>query len=798
MLALSFGSTNAAVALVVAVFMAGLGLGSLYFGKKTDRIGSRMRLFSILQFATAVSSIILYLVLRHLPFLIRAFAGSIGTSAALPVLGLLTAGLMLIPTIIMGSTLPLLTRIWAERGRTIAQGVGMIYAVNTFGSVIGAGLTGFFLIAAFGQFITHLTAIVINIIVGAAAVVTAKKSPRPDTSDVTGRRTIPSLNILILVAGLTGFAALALEILWTRILHIFLANSTYGFTSVLIVFLTGITLGSLLYTRFLVKKQQKVFILASCLAGIGFFVLAVTIFINNLPVILFHLTGLLGTPSIRLVLPAVLLAGILAFVPTILMGISFPLLCTLFIRDVQHAGRDIGVIYFINTVGSIVGSLCAGFFLIPVFGTVISVIMIACLYISIALLLHVRRFRETARTRLLVSVVTMIIVSLLAWQGTRQTMIVSPSLFRTPGRTDKVLFYHETTEGTVVVHEDTRTRIRACYINNSAVCGTTYDALKVVKMLGHLPFLVKPDAKNALVVGFGIGVTASAVAQHEVQEIDCIEICPGVREAAVFFKEFNRNVTDDPRVTFIDGDARIHVLTSRKKYDVISCDPTHPTLGCNNLYTREYFQLCKKILKEDYVICQYLPLHRVTLDEFQSLIKTFSSVFPHTTVWLGFSHCIMVGTSNPLHLDFTNIRQNLTELQDGILDDPYDLTISVILDEHAVQQFTEGARLNTDDFPVLEFHSPQSTERENWSTNLYELIKIRIPPQSIIHGIIDQTQFDRYLTAQRYFLSAMIYKNRGELDKMLQALQIAARLNPDNTEITEYLEHELRQLQYGR
>jgi len=147
-------------------------------------------------------------------------------------------------------------------------------------------------------------------------------------------------------------------------------------------------------------------------------------------------------------------------------------------------------------------------------------------------------------------------------------------------------------------------------------------------------------------------------------------------------------------------------------------------------------------------------------------------------------------------LDYDKIKQqiDLAELHDDILNDPYDLAISVILDENAVQQFTEGARVNTDDFPVLEFHSPQGTERENWSTNLYELIKVRVPPQPIIHSIPDMTLFDRYLTAQRYFLSALIYKNKGELDKMLQALQMAARINPENTEITDYLAHELRQL----
>ncbi len=796
MLALVFGSTNAAVALVVAIFMAGLGLGGLLFGRRIDRTGARLRLFGILQLITAAASFMLYLILGYLPSLMQTLAGSIGTSSTIPLLGMLVVCLMLIPCIIMGSTLPVLTRIWMERGRTIGRGVGTIYAVNTLGSVIGAGLAGFLLIAAFGHFMSHLVAVVINIIAGAGAVIPVKKPTTPTTPGPVRKTAPPTFSILIVVAGLTGFAALALEILWTRILHIFLANSTYGFTSVLIVFLSGITLGSLFYARFLSKQQQKMRTLAACLAGIGLFVLCETIIINSLPGTLYNLVGFLDLPSIRLTLPALLLAGILAFIPTFFMGISFPLLCTLHIKDIRHTGKDVGVIYFINTIGSIVGSLCAAFILIPIVGTVIGIIIIAFLYICAGSMLFLFRSRSSFKTKFAFTAAVMTITAFLAWSGSSRTLIVPPSLFRAPGRTDKILYYHETREGTVIVHEDTRTDIRACYINNSAVCGTTYDALKVVKMLGHLPFLIKPDAENALVVGFGIGVTASAVAQHDVLEIDCIEICPGVRDAAQYFKDFNRDVIHDPRINFIDGDARTLILTSKQKYDVISCDPTHPTLGCNNLYTREYFQLCKDILKKDYVICQYLPLHRVTLEEFKSLIKTFASVFPHTTVWLGFSHGIMVGTPTPLKLDFSYMQQYLTELSDDILDDPYNLATSLILDEHAVREFTRGARLNTDDFPILEFHSPHSTERENWSTNLYELVKVRIAPHTAIQSIGDTSLYEQYLTAQRYFLSAMIYKNRGELDKMLQALRIAAQINPENTEIADYLEHELKQLGY--
>jgi spermidine synthase len=317
--------------------------------------------------------------------------------------------------------------------------------------------------------------------------------------------------------------------------------------------------------------------------------------------------------------------------------------------------------------------------------------------------------------------------------------------------------------------------------------------LKVVRLLGHLPFFVNPDADTVLVVGFGIGITSSAVAEHDVTSIDCVEICPGVKTAAKFFSRFNKNVFNDPRVKFISDDGRHYVLLTNKKYDIISCDPTHPTLGCNNLYTKEYFVSCKRLLNPGGVICQYLPLHKLSLPEFRTLIRTFSSVFPHTSVWLAHSHGILLGHNEPIQLDFAQFTDQLAELADDILDDPYLIATSLILDENAVHHFTKDAGINTDDRPVLEFFTPSSLRRENWHINLIELLKYRSDITNTFADIDDLDKMSRYLKGQRLFLSSLVYKNQGDIKRSISALKAAVKVNPENNEILSILESELRQ-----
>lgn len=790
-LALIFGSTVIATTIVIAIFMAGLGFGSLYFGRQADKSSRPLRLFSSLQLGTGAFAFGAFLVFQGLPHLQRTMYHAISGKLLSPLFVVLITTLsMIIPTLFMGATLPILCKVFVDDQNKIGQGIGLIYALNTAGSVIGALITGFYLIANFGHAISIIFAVLINITLGLGSLrkVKSKPSMMVVEKDPEDR---PVYTSLIVIAGLIGFCGLAYEILWTRSLHVFTANSTYSFTSILVIFLSGIVIGSMLFAKYFSTKKQSIIILALCQIITGFYALLIARSLNDLPKLLFLIKDVLQVPVLRLILPGMMLSFLIAFIPTVCMGISFPLLCKLIADQLQSLGQNIGRVSIFNTTGSIVGSLTAGFFLIPILGVVRSIVLIAFINLFIGLFL-LYKLKTKKKIYLIMTQICVIIVGFaLGWNTHHYYMVLPPSMFRTKMRADKILYYKETSQGTVIVNEDRLTGIRACYINNSAVCGTTYDALKVVKLLGHLPFFVNPDAKSILIIGFGIGITSSAVAMHNAVNIDCVEICPGVKKAAEFFDHFNKNVINDPRVRFISEDGRYYTLLTQKKYDIISCDPTHPTLGCNNLYTREYFENCKRLLNPGGVICQYLPLHKLSLSEFKILIKTFTEVFPHTTIWLAYSHGILMGHDNNIELDFGQISIEVSELADDILHDPHLFATSLILDENAVHDFVQNARINTDNRPYLEFFTPTSIHRENWHINLIALMDKRSDLTNVFSNIDDPVKIDRYLKGQNLFLSSLVYKNKGDIIKSINALKQANKINPENTEIQSILNNEL-------
>ena len=779
--------------------MAGIGIGSIYFGRKVDRISNRLKLFSGLEFGIGIASLIILIISQYLPVMYKyIYQGVNAEKISMLLVIVISAIVISIPTFLMGGTLPVLSKIFIKRKEEIGRGIGALYALNTAGSVIGALLTGFFFIAYFGQTITQIIAITINLILGLVALLLSSGKViayEEKKNTITGIYPRNILKIALLVAGLTGFCGLSYEILWVRSLHIFLANSTYSFTSVLIIFLSGISLGSLFFIKYLNSKRRLLLLLSICQTIIGIYVILTVLYLNELPSLLFAIRSILEKPVFRIALPGLFLSFMIMFLPTFFMGISFPLVCKIYTQSMHKLGQSVGKVFFVNTVGSIIGSLIAGFVLIPLLGVSKGIIFIAFINLFLGILLLITEPHLKTKTRFITVNCCIVIITLfIAQLGIKNQMILPPSIFRTPTRSDKVLYYKETSAGTVIVTEDRFTGIRACYINNSAVCGTTYDALKVVKMLGHLPFIINPTAQNALIVGFGVGITASAVAEHDVKSLDCIEISPGVKDAEKFFNKFNKNIINNPKINFIGGDGRNFILLTDKKYDIISCDPTHPTLGSNNLYTKEYFELCKKILNKNGVICQYLPLHKLSPSEFKILVKTFYSVFPHTTIWLAHSHGILLASDKKIHIDFRSLSNSLQSIQDDILDDPYLLATSLILDEEAVKKFTAGAKINTDDHPYLEFFTPNSIKRENWHMNLSRLMKYRIDPQKFIVNIDDSRKMERYLEAQKYFLSGLIYKNRGDINNVIRSYKLASEINPENEEIQLFLENELRQL----
>ncbi|MEO0128824.1 MAG: fused MFS/spermidine synthase [candidate division WOR-3 bacterium] len=785
LLLLAFGSTTVANTIVITAFMLGLGLGGLYYGSNIDRAKNYKKLFLQLQLGIGFSSLLLLFFINKLPILYKGILNNIhlnqpGSSV---LIFIMTFIILFVPTFLMGGTFPVITKLYVQDENKIKNGIGTLYGLNTLGGVIGALLTGFFFIRNFGLSITQLIAISINFTIGILLFLQRSKILVEDKDNKLDPHVFKPTNMKNLekylpsVAALSGFSSLACEIFWMRALSIFLTNSTYTFTIILIVFLTGISIGSIIFTK-LSKKSNFYNIFAIIQLLIGLYILIGCLFLHKLPLLLFLFQNILEIPAFRMFLPALILSVAIVFVPTIFMGISFPLICTLYGQKIQQLGKRLGNVYFSNTLGSALGSLFAGLLLIHYLGVIRGLIFIAFINLLIGFVFTIYLKKK------LLNIIIFVCAIIITFYSIRNTFILPPSIYHSPGRQDRVLYYKETRDGTVIVSEDRSTGIRSCYVNNSAVIGTTYDALKVVKMLGNLPFIFNPDAREVLVIGFGVGITTSAIAKYDIKQIDCVEICPGLREAAKYFAKFNNYIYNNPLVNFIPNDGRNFLLLSKKRYDIISCDPTHPILGSGSLYTKEYFRLCKEHLSEKGVVCQYLPFHKLSPKQFKSLIKTFADVFPHTSIWLGYSHGILVGTNHSQKIKFESFKN----VKDEMLNDPYLLAVSYLLDTEKINHFSIGAKINTDDKPILEFFTPLSLRNENWEININSLIEHRIEVGKIIEDIEDFKKLERYLQGQQHFIEGLIYQNRRERQSMMEAFRRALEINPENNEILIFLQ----------
>jgi len=332
---------------------------------------------------------------------------------------------------------------------------------------------------------------------------------------------------------------------------------------------------------------------------------------------------------------------------------------------------------------------------------------------------------------------------------------------------------------------DTRTRSKYTYVNNSAVIGSTYDAVKVVKMVGHFPFLLGLECKDVLVIGFGIGVTTSAIASHpEVETIECVELVPGLRKAAKYYQDLNHNIVNDQRLKIIPGDGRHYLQTSPRKYDLISCDPTHPILGSGSLYTEDYFRQCLQHLNPGGMVSQYLPLHKLRPEEFLGIIKTFELVFPNSTVWLGHYHAVLLGGTDPLEIEFEQWAKNVDKLgkDEHFYVNAYHLAATLMLDGGAINELGAQSAINTDDKSYTEFFNTDCLREDNIGRNLRFLMESRIDPTRFFGEVARPDLMGRYIAGNKLLTESLYYKLERDDRRSLDLLKQAVQANPEDQE----------------
>jgi SAM-dependent methyltransferase len=356
------------------------------------------------------------------------------------------------------------------------------------------------------------------------------------------------------------------------------------------------------------------------------------------------------------------------------------------------------------------------------------------------------------------------------------------------------LSYRESPAGTVVVTEDAATGARAMFVDNNAVIGSSYQALKVVRMLGLVPALLHPDPERVLVIGYGAGVTTATIAAVPgVERVVVAEIVPAVIDAARLFEHLNHRVADDPKVAFKANDGRNQLLLGGSPYDVITCDPVHPLYGSAALYSLDYFSLCRRRLRPGGVVCQYLPLHRMPTEDFRRAIATFDAAFPETWVLFGLGHAMLIGGDRPLELDWTRWQQVLDhhrlreDLAASALATPAQIAALFQLDPDGCRRIGSGP-LSTDLHPRLEFLAPEAYRAGLWAANARLLVDGYRSPLDRIRGLPPGLTDDlrRLVAGKRLLLFSLLERDAGNRGESMRWLDLALEVAGDDPEVQMY------------
>ncbi|MEO6212526.1 MAG: fused MFS/spermidine synthase [Vicinamibacterales bacterium] len=665
LLALTFGVTVHAAATVLASFMGGLALGSLLAGRLADRSTTPLRLFGLVEMSIGLFAVASPVVLSALQ------AAFVSASPYLPeslFLGsliriVLSFLVLVVPTALMGATMPIVIKSSLAQMEGLGSRVGWLYAANTGGAIVGALLAGFYLIPRLGLSKGFLFAAAINTTVGVLAITASRVLPKASVeAQQRATQTPPPPSdraalVVLAVAGISGFSSLALEVVWFRILTIFLGPTSYTFTVMLATVLAGIALGSALAAPLLRwRRLDWIQVLAALqFAGAALILGSFTgLFVpEHAPI---WLQRALASAGIDFAVPAFAMSLAVVLPASLFFGLSFPISLRLWAGAEGHDGetaRRVGQFYSVNVGGGILGSLLAGFVLLPVLGSRGSLILLAALYVSAGIALQLVC---ALRRPLLTGLMTAGLIALaLQAQGVPDPLdIVRRRIYAG----QSVVWQDEGMQTTVAVVGGLNHRV--LFLDGRHQANDSPSMTFIHRRIGLLPVVLHERPQRALVVGLGGGASPGAMSQFPGISVEVIELSQGVIDAAGYFGHINFDILKNPNVHIRLDDGRSFLQRVRAPYDVITADAIIPRhAGANSLNSVEYFRLVRDALAP-----RGIALHwngGATEPEYQLILRAFVAAFPHTTLWGDGS--LMVGTLEPLTLSRSRIEALLATPQ---------------------------------------------------------------------------------------------------------------------------------------
>ncbi len=744
-ISLVMGHTVYALSAVLTAFLGGLAVGADVGGRWVQRRGVSTRLYAGIEVLIACGALAVPALLWGVEPLFGVAYRALGDTFALLSLAqfALCAAILLVPTILIGMTLPVVVALLSSDREEIAIEAGWLYALSTFGGVVGAGLAGLILLPQIGQWGATVFAAALNLGVAVAAM--GSRSDRVLRTTAASRSveagavssalrqgpgwTPPPLGSLVFLYSAAGFAALALEVAWVRIVSLSIGSTTYGFTITLVTYIAGIAIGSMVLPRWRWIAENSVRAIFALHLIVAVWAILSLPYLGDLPIRIAALMSSAHTFE-SLFLSELILVFVTIAIPTIAMGGIFPLVANLLHRALASAGRAVGSAYTINTFGSIAGSLAAGFVLVPWIGMRGTIILSAALtaLVGVGYLLPNREMHAKLKLSLAGAVALItgagacfmphwdreVVTSGPYFEGKR---VYSYSQRKGVSFTESI----QLNFGTLIDYREGPTTVVAVrkpsdrYLQlwvGGVLEGTTEGRL--FQFLAHLPMSLHANARDVLVVGLGSGTTLSSVTKHGVERVEAVEISPEVVEMArKHFAPFLEGALEDPRARIIVGDGRNHLRHSQNTYDVIVSQPTYPWVaGAASLFTREYFSEIKEHLAPGGVACVWFDSE--SEDVSASIIRTWQNVFPRAYLFAplnSWSRNVLIGYRDDGEISEANLARAMaipavrSEMAQGGFHRPQDVLDRLVAGPDDLAAERSRAPINTDGNGYVEFRA---------------------------------------------------------------------------------------------
>jgi spermidine synthase len=734
-LSLFFGSDVYAAAITLSVFMGGLSLGSAVAERLVDKLVRPLLCYGLIEIAIGMYAFFFRDLLAGFAPLLESVYRTQFDAAPLVYQAVrigVAALVLLVPATLMGSTLPLIVKSFVQRDAELGRFGGTFYAINTLGALAGTLICAFALVPFLGVAHTTLIAVAINLTIGTlVALISLQIKTQPSYAGDTASDEEPAsawrhdpaaARVALFAIAMSGLAALALEVIWIRILTLSFSGTVYSVAIMLASFLFGIFYGSRRAARMIDAHPDPVrffgfveigLALSVALLGLGAYIAP-----KLSGALVWSLTAISqGNFAFGAIAAQFVVGGALIVVPAMLLGATFPAAVRVCTRDARHAGAGTGRVYAANTAGAVLGSLLAGFVLIPAMGSRASLVMLAAIFAANGCLLlwqsAGRTFSVLRHARAAITLGATIAAGLVVLILPHQT-VANYGLQQT--MQPELIYHGEGTAHSVDIVRSSNGNI-IMMVDGNTEADTSFIQRRHFILKGHLPLLLHPAPREVAVVGLGLGITLSATEHNpEVQSIEVIELTPEMPRAHERLDEVTGGVLRSPKIHLRIDDGRNFLAMSERKFDMITADPIHPRIsGVGYLYSEEYYRTLKRRLNPGGVVCQWMPMYSISRRSFDVAFRTFSSVFENASFWYVRGHGLFVATEQPFTIDYSRLKQRAAapavakDLASIEIADHNTFLAHLLMGPAQIRKYLAASgdsTLNTDDNAYLEYFTP--------------------------------------------------------------------------------------------